>query len=153
MTMRVIAGAACVLLLQSGCSTGGAADDAPQGERALQQERWAAAAPADYTYEFQQQCFCVREQVQPVTIEVRDGAVMRAVSRETGEDLAGVEGLRWPTIADLFRVIVEAEANGVTPLVVRYDPELGYPTHIEAGSLAADAGVVYTASDLEPLQR
>jgi hypothetical protein len=134
------------------CSSGSVPEAGPPAGVAVERQRWESAGVATYRFDFEQQCFCVREQVQPVTIEVRDGAVTRVVSRETGADITAVEGLRWPTIGDLFRVMEEAARDGITPLVVRYDPELGYPTHIEAGSLAADAGIIYTASNLEVMR-
>jgi hypothetical protein len=136
-------------LVSFGCSTGASSDADEPGDLAAAQQRWEAAALMDYRFDFQQQCFCVREQVQPVTIDVRDGRISRVVSRETGEDVAAVQGLQWRTIPDLFRVISEARQSGVTPLIVQYDPQLGYPVRIEAGSLAADAGVIYAVSNLE----
>lgn len=93
----------------------------------------------------------MREQVQPVTIEVRAGEVVRVTARGTGEDLTSLPNLQWPTIAGLFTIIEEAREQGREPLQVGYDPQSGYPTRIEIGSLAADAGVIYTASDLQPL--
>jgi hypothetical protein len=148
-----------VVLGVAGCTAGAAPDveggdggvvsGEGVGEGVRERERWDAAALGDYRYDFQQQCFCVREQVQPVTIEVRGGRVARVVSRETGAEVAASDGLRWYTVPELFEVIAEARRNGVTPLVVRYDAELGYPTHIEAGSLAADAGTIYSASNLQ----
>lgn len=139
-----------IALFALGCSP--APDAEAPGAPAEAQQRWQAAGLQDYQFDFQQQCFCVLEQVQPVTIEVRGGKVARVVSRETGQDLTGVPGLHWRTVPELFQVIEGAERDGVTPLEVRYDPELGYPTQIEAGSLAADAGVVYSASNLRPLE-
>ena len=129
-----------------------APDGTSPGAPAEAERRWEAAALQDYRFDFQQQCFCVPEQAQPVTIEVRGGRVTRVVSRTTGQDITGAEGLYWRTVPELFRVIEGARRDGVTPLEVRYDPELGYPTSIEAGSLAADAGAVYTVSNLQPLE-
>lgn len=134
-----------------GCSANSSAEAEPDDEVAAQEGLWQEAGLESYRFEFQQQCFCVREQVQPVTIEVRDGRIARVVSNETGEDLSDEPNLRWPTVSDLFDVIAEAQANGTEPLVVRYDPRLGYPTHIEIGSLAADAGIIYSAANLEPM--
>ncbi len=133
------------------CSAGSSPGADPQRELAAQQRLWQDAGWESYRFEFQQQCFCVREQVQPVLVEVREGRIERVISRETGQDLSSEPNLRWYTVADLFKIISEAQANDTEPLVVRYDPQLGYPTHIEIGSLAADAGVIYTASSLEPL--
>lgn len=138
---------ALVLLASGGCVPGGAPPAAPQD---ADRQRWEAAALDDYRYDFQQQCFCIREQVQPVTIEVRGGRVHRVVSRETGSVVAD-PNLRWPTIPELFEIVAEAREGGSGPVEVRYDPRLGYPTHIQTGTLANDAGVIYTASGVRPL--
>lgn len=135
----------------TGCRGGAAPELEPDSTLSTERTRWESAALADYRYDFQQQCFCVREQVQPVTIEVRDGRISRVVSRESGAEITGMENLRWYTIPDLFGVVSEAQESGIEPLVVRYDSQYGYPSYIEAGTLANDAGVVYTASNLQPL--
>lgn len=151
--MRTRTGLALIVITASGCSTGAPPDSDSGNDLPVERQRWEAAALADYQFDFQQQCFCVQEQVQPVTIEVRGGAISRVISRETGDEVAASDGLRWYTVTDLFAVIADARERGVEPLVVRYDPQLGYPVHIEAGSLAADAGIIYTASNLQPLSR
>jgi hypothetical protein len=140
-----------IALITLACSAGATPEIDGSDGLVAEQRRWEAAQLADYRFDFQQQCFCVLEQVQPVTIEVRAGRIARVISRETGEDMTEVEGLRWYTVPDLFRVIADAQQEGITPLSIRYDPELGHPVHIEAGSLAADAGVIYTVANLEPL--
>ena len=134
-----------------GCSAAQSPAADPVSTLAAQQQRWQAADLENYRFDFQQQCFCVREQVQPVTIEVRDGRIAGVVSRETGQEIPMGGNLRWYTISDLFGLISEARQNGVEPLVVRYDPQLGYPTYIEIGTLANDGGVIYSASNLQPL--
>jgi hypothetical protein len=45
---------------------------------ASHERTWEEADIENHRYTFQQQCFCVREQVQPVTIEVRDGRIEEA---------------------------------------------------------------------------
>ena len=134
-----------------GCSAAQSPAADPVSTLATQQQRWQAADVEDYRFHFQQQCFCVREQVQPVIVEVRNGQIARVLSQETGQEVARGENLRWYTISDLFGLISEARQNGMEPLVVRYDPQFGYPTHIEIGTLANDAGVIYSASNLQPL--
>lgn len=135
-----------------GCSAGSSPDAGPQRELATQERLWQAAGFESYRFEFQQQCFCVREQVHPVIIEVRESRIARVISKETGQDFSNEPKLRWYTVSDLFKIIAEAQSNDAESLVVRFDPQLGYPTHIEFGSLAADAGVIYSASNLEPLR-
>lgn len=140
---------ALVLLLLAGCATD-PRGDAPEG-LGEHRARWEAQRIESYRFDFAQQCFCAREQVQPVTIEVRSGRVARVVSRVSGAEVQTGPPLRWPTIPELFDRIAEAEREGMEPRVVRFDPGLGYPSHVEIGSLAADAGVVYTVSGLRPL--
>lgn len=136
------------LLVLGACATAPAAR--PSAAATPQETQWRAAALADYRYDFEQQCFCLREQTQPVTVEVRGGRVTRVVSRETGQEVARGENLRWHTVPGLFQLAADARGNGSEPRVT-YDPRLGYPTRIEIGSLAADAGVIYLASNLRPL--
>jgi hypothetical protein len=138
------------LLVLAGCTRTPAADLPDAGE-SPQAQQWEARRLASYRYDYEQQCFCIREQTLPVTIEVRDGRVARVVVRSTGQDVTGRENLRWPTVPELFRIVEQARQNGTQPLVVRHDEQLGYPTYIEAGSLAADAGVIYRATNLRPL--
>jgi len=108
-------------------------------------------ARADYRYDFQRDCFCPREAVQPVTIEVRQGRVARVVTRPGGDVVTNTPYANWPTIEDLVQEIEEARRRGEKNLIVRYDEKLGYPTFIEIGTLANDAGVRYTAENLEYL--
>ena len=137
------------LLLLAGCSAAPAPATQPAAGTA-QEQQWRAAALSDYRFDFEQQCFCVAEQRQQVAIEVRGGRVSRVLARATGQSVAASENVRWLTVDDLFRRIAEAQANQ-TEFRVAYDPRLGYPTRVEIGSLAADAGVIYIASNLRPL--
>jgi outer membrane lipoprotein-sorting protein len=137
------------LLLLAGCSTAPAPTPQPAAGTS-QEQQWRAAALADYRYDFEQQCFCIAEQREPVTIEVRGGRVSRVLARATGQPVAASENVRWHTVDDLFRRIADAKANQ-SELRVTYDPRLGYPTRVEIGSLAADAGVIYIVSNLRPL--
>lgn len=110
---------------------------------------WAALEIRDYRFDFERQCFCVREAVEPVTIDVRSGEIAAVRSRSTGDEILVSDMVQWHTVEELFRLIEEAEAEG-QDVRVEYDT-LGYPRRIEIGSLAADAGVIYTISRLERL--
>ncbi|HEX8209755.1 MAG TPA: DUF6174 domain-containing protein [Longimicrobium sp.] len=111
----------------------------------------AAQGESDYQYDFQKICFCGSQVTAPVTIHVRGGKVARVYKRPGGEDVTSLPNAQWPTIEDLVR-IEEARRNGEKNLIVRYDAELGYPTYIEIGTIANDAGVVYTAENLRYLR-
>lgn len=93
-----------------------------------------------YHFDFQRQCFCVREAVQPVTIFVRDGSVERVVARESGEVL-GEGPVEWPTMEAILTEVGEAEARGDLTTIRYSDQHL--PSYVEIGSLAADAGYIY----------
>ena len=135
--MRLVFRTMCIALLAAGCSRD-VSGPGPEG--------------ADYRYDFQRVCFCTEDAVQPVTIEVLDGRVARVVTRPGGKDVTNTRFADWPTVEDLVEEIEEARARGEKNLVVRYDEKLGYPTFIEIGTLANDAGVQYTAENLEYLR-
>jgi hypothetical protein len=106
--------------------------------------RWRAVGPRSYTYELRRSCFCGAETVTPARVEVRDGRVADIRSLATGQQLS----LAFvPTIDSLFeRAIAEAERGG--HVAVAYHPLLSYPTRLEIGMLANDAGTLYGVSKL-----
>jgi hypothetical protein len=148
-TARRLAAAALVALLPA-CASLTMPGNGPVAEHRSQ---WQAQHLADYSYQFQRTCFCAEAATQPVTIEVRSGHVSRVLSRTTGQPLpnADVQPGTWPTVDDLFQQIDDLQAAGTTPLVVRWDGARGYPTYIEAGTLANDAGAVTRTGSLQPL--
>ncbi|HEX8675220.1 MAG TPA: DUF6174 domain-containing protein [Longimicrobium sp.] len=115
-------------------------------------EPTAALDGSDYRYDFQRICYCGSQVTAPVTIHVRDGKVARVYKRPSGVDVTSLPNAQWPTIEELVERIEEARRNGEKNLIVRYDKERGYPTYIEIGTIANDAGVVYTAENLEYLR-
>lgn len=110
---------------------------------------WSADRADDYRFAFQRECFCVPEAVEPVVIEVRDGAVVSVRSRRTGKLMPDSESVAWLTIPDLLAEAEDARDSG-EKVDIDYHPS-GYPAQIEIGSLAADAGTRYTISDVQPL--
>lgn len=111
---------------------------------------WAGVAGGHYRFDFERQCFCLPEAVQPVTIEVRDGAVASVRARGTGEAVERSESIPWYSIEGLLAQANEARAEG-QEVSVQYDAGTGHPTLIEIGSLAADAGVRYLIGEVRPL--
>ncbi|HEY0154190.1 MAG TPA: DUF6174 domain-containing protein [Longimicrobium sp.] len=108
----------------------------------------AAWDRSEYLYDFQRTCFCGSQVTAPVTIHVRAGVVAGVFKRPSGENVTNLPNADWPTIEDLVERIEEARRNGEKNLIVRYDEEHGYPTYIEIGTIANDAGVIYTAENL-----
>jgi hypothetical protein len=138
-----------LLLTLAGCAERQPPADPPAGT-AQARAAWEARQVRDYRFDFERQCFCVREAVEPVTVEVRSGSVHQVRSRATGEVMPHNEAIPWYTIDELLRQVEEAEREG-QEVRVEYHPD-GYPVEIEIGSLAADAGVRYLVSNMGPLQ-
>jgi hypothetical protein len=133
------------LLLAAGCAPSG-----PGTVPGAAGHTWAGVPGGHYRYDFERQCFCVPEATQPVTIEVRDGAVVSVRSRATGEEVVRSENIPWYSIEGLLAQANEARAEG-QEVAVQYDAATGHPTLVEIGSLAADAGVRYLVANVQPL--
>jgi hypothetical protein len=144
---QLLAGILIVIL--AGCAT--ASDPAgPEGDISLARARWSGQALQDYRFDFRRSCFCVETVREPVTIEVRGGAISSVRSRVTGQTIPSSENIQWYTIEELFILIEEAEANGIEPIIVEY-AQSGYPTFIEIGDVRVDAGTQYWVENLLPL--
>jgi hypothetical protein len=122
---------------------GGEGPDAPVSA-------WQARGLRDYAFDFERQCFCVPEAVQPVRIEVRGGEITEVRSRDTGEVVPLSPAIPWYTVDELLRQADVAQADG-QEVRVEYHAD-GFPSQIEIGSLAADAGVIYNISNLSRLR-
>ncbi|HET6763289.1 MAG TPA: DUF6174 domain-containing protein, partial [Longimicrobiaceae bacterium] len=143
---RILALAAVVAL--SACDGLTMTDGAPVAERLHQ---WRAQNLTDYRYDFQRTCYCSLTARQAVTIEVHGGKVTSVTARGGAAWAEGDPHVTWPTVEDLFKQIDDARAAGISPLVVRWDAGRGYPTYIEMGTLANDAGTVMNVGNLQPL--
>ncbi|MFN2567696.1 MAG: DUF6174 domain-containing protein [Gemmatimonadaceae bacterium] len=117
-------------------------------ELRLRLTQWQALGPRSYSYDLRRVCFCGPDAVTPARVEVRDGRVVDARALVMPRPLL-LE--LFDTIDALFaRAIEMAESGG--PVVVSYHPTLGYPTFLEIGTLANDAGVRYQVSKLVALR-
>lgn len=136
------------LIFSAGCSSsGGPAGPIIDVESA--RARWTVEGFESYRYDLERICFCVPEAREPVTIEVRNGVVTAVASRNTWASMLGSEVVAWPTIEELFEMIERAEADGER-VSVEFAPS-GYPSVIEIGELAADAGTNYLISNAADL--
>ena len=115
----------------------------------LQQRRsaWLARGIDDYNVQLQISCFCGGDIRRPVLVEVRDGAVAKVWDLETARAVTDLS--LYPTITKLFDKAI-AERSGGGYVSVAYDREFGIPARIEIGTLANDAGTLYTLGDLRP---
>ena len=116
----------------------------------LQQKRaeWLARGINDYRVQLRISCFCVGNITRPVLVEVKRGVVSKVWDLETAKPVTNLEA--YPTITALFdRAIAERSRDG--HVSVAYDRALGFPVRIEIGTLANDAGTLYTLGELSRL--
>ena len=139
------------VLLATACSSD---PFGPAEERALAaaEERWQAAGPESYTFEYRVSCFC--ESRGWMRIAVEDGVVAAVVYADSAH--VAVEPDEWPTVDDLFARIRELADGGShhgRDVSAAFDATLGYPTDIDVtyDSSVQDAGVSYSARNLTPV--
>ena len=116
----------------------------------LQQRRaaWIARGINDYRVQLQITCFCGGDIRRPVLLEVRGGAVTKVWDMETGRPVTALAN--YPSITTLFdRAVGERSGGGYVS--VAYDVAHGFPARIEIGTLANDAGTLYTLGGFQPL--
>jgi hypothetical protein len=116
----------------------------------LQQRRaaWLARGIDDYHVQLQIVCFCAGDIRRPVLMEVRKGALTKVWDLETGRIVSDISP--YPTITTLFDRAVETRSGG-GHVSVAYDATQDFPTRIEIGTLANDAGTMYMLGALRPL--
>jgi hypothetical protein len=116
----------------------------------LQQKRaaWVARGIKDYRVQLAIMCFCRTGVTRPVLVEVRKGAVAKVWDLETAKVLTDIEP--YPSITALFDQAIDQRSGGGN-VSVTYDRELGFPVRIEIGTIANDAGRVFTLGALTRL--
>ena len=135
------------LFALGGCA--GLTDPDPvAGEVAEQMRKWEAQGLDDYRFTLARTCFCTEEATQPARVEVRGDRVVRVTSIRTGRALSLELGV---TVEAMFEQIAAAARDG-TYLEAAYHPARGYPAQVVIGTLANDAGVGYSLSDLEAVR-
>lgn len=114
--------------------------------------RWESDGPADYSYVYNEICFCAPPLA--ARVEVRDGVVVSAAHPETGEPLPAEDVERVPTVEELFAEVEAAFREDPAVASVTYDPQFGHPTdaYFDFRLNVADEERGFTAKELEPLE-
>lgn len=114
---------------------------------------WRQQKINNYRYTLSNDCFCITEARGPVVIEVRNGRTTSITSVQTGQPVTNPELFRtYNTVPKLFNLIRNTISSGQSELAVEYDRQLGYPTQINIGNLAADAGIFTTIENLQEIR-
>ena len=148
--------AACVALAGAlaGCSGGGggAAVSGPQAELSRSRSVWQGRRIASYRYTFRHGCFCAPSTVEPVVIEVRNGASV-SVTTLAGDavDRSLYDG--FDTIDKLFALMQATLDNRGKIGSAVYDSQFGLPTDafLDPLPMAADDELTIEVSDFHVL--
>jgi hypothetical protein len=126
-----------------------------KSELSKNREKWTSSGISHYRFELTISCFCPFFEVNPVTVEVKDGKIvsMTDVSgqplkeefRSSFESAATIEGL--------FAIAEENIANA-DEVEVTYDAQYGFPASIVVDriKMAVDDEISYYASAFEVLK-
>ena len=100
---------------------------------ALQHNRslWESQAIQHYRFNLEVGCFCPWNALMPLTIEVKNGAIVSMVGSNGGDITPYLDTFRaHATIESLFDLVDSAISKRVYNLVVQYDPKYGFPASI-----------------------
>jgi hypothetical protein len=115
--------------------------------------RWEASPLREaYVYEVRYSCFCPPEFLGWNTVTVSEGRVV-GVRTDAGVTLEPSDWSRYPTVDDLFDRILPTESDGLADIVLRFDPEHGYPveiSYISKPEIADGFGATFTRN-LRPM--
>ncbi len=118
----------------------------------LNEQQWKRQNINSYRYTVNNSCYCIPDFRVRVIIQVTNGVTTSITSVATGQAVNPELFKSYSTIPHLFNVIREAIKNGQSELTVKYDRKLGYPTQINIGNLAADAGIFTTIENFQILK-
>ena len=100
---------------------------------ALQHNRslWESQAIQHYRFNLKVGCLCPWNTLMPLTIEVKNGAIISMVGSNGGDITPYLDTFRaYATIESLFDLVDSAISKRVYNLVVQYDPKYGFPASI-----------------------
>lgn len=126
-------------------------------------EKWQDTKAENYTITINKQCYCPQG-FYPANIVVEKDTVKHALNPDTGE-LIPIDTLTnsnitsyselYPTVDELFEIIIDAAQRDAEKLDVIYNDEIGYPEKIDIDYSrgVADDEVTYINSDYIPGKR
>ena len=94
------------------------------------QSRWARNGFPNYTYRAAWTCFCLREYVALVDVNVVDGRVTNVSFAEPGFTGEVPSPERFGPVGELFQFVQDAIERGSARIDAKFHPELGYPVKV-----------------------
>ena len=115
---------------------------------------WAAKRPAAYEFTIQVSCFCPLPKPPP-TFSVRNG-VATLLTKPDDPRLSNSSYsfyARFNTMEKLFTTLRDHLRQQPTSMVVRYDPQLGYPVsaEIDVNKMVFDDELSFRVSNFKPV--
>lgn len=126
-----------------------------QSELDKNRAKWDAKGVTHYRFELTISCFCPFFEVNPVTVDVKDGQIVSmtdASGQPLGEQFRGTFG-EAATVEGLFAIAEENLANA-DQVEVTYDAKYGFPASIVVDRirLAMDDEISYYVNAFQILQ-
>ena len=93
--------------------------------------RWNSLAPENYEFDYRRICFCPPEYTAQVVIEVRDRKVWTVEYKLSEMHLDPPDTTGYPTIPDLFELLIKAEGRGAAKMRMAFDDIFGFPMDVD----------------------
>lgn len=108
------------------------------------QKQWQAANVRNYRFQLTVGCYCPMNAMMPITVAVRDGAVV-AMTDANGVAVSAADPgsgffLKYTTIDGIYAELTSARFSDADKLTITYDPTYGFPSAVSADfiEMAAD---------------
>ena len=111
--------------------------------------QWQRAAIHDYQFNFEQTCFCARENSGAMRVTVRNDGVHHATWLNNGQPVSARMLEQVPSIATIFQQIDAGYAKPADAITLTLNRTDGYPERvfIDYYKMMADEELQYTLSD------
>ena len=108
------------------------------------QKNWQAAGIRTYRFQLMVGCYCPMTAMMPITVDVRDGAVVAMTDANGVVVSLGDPGsdffMKYTTIDGIYAELMSARFAEADKLTITYDPTYGFPSAVSADfiEMAAD---------------
>lgn len=140
---------AVVVALAAGCARNTTSPAQWASELNAAEARWRAAAVQNYTWGVIRICSCTTNQIRPVTVTVRNGALSRIVYADSAGGFADTTLFRqYLTMDRYFALLDQVLASGPARFSAEYSPSLGFPTYVQVDPQANVVNEEFTVQTL-----
>lgn len=108
------------------------------------QKKWRGANVRNYRFQLTVSCYCPMTAMMPITVDVRDGAVVAMTDANGVVVSPGDPGsdffMKYTTIDSIYAELTSVRFSDADKLTITYDPTYGFPSAVSADfiEMAAD---------------